>query len=92
MRTFLEIVTNSFANGYIRKTVFNLATCCHVAYRPKAILSTDFPSASAHEYGSHGLCAHWKFAAVVLKKLQLDWSVVDCRKVITVFRTAAVCT
>ena len=68
------------------------STLPHVAYRPKAVLSTDFPSASAHEYGSHGLCAHRKLAAVVLKKLQLDWSVVHCRKVITVYRTAAVCT
>ena len=28
-----------------------------MAYQPKAILSTDFPSVSAQEYDVHGLCA-----------------------------------
>ena len=81
MRTTFEIVTNSFANGYTRICFHPLP---HVAYRPKAILSTDSPIVSAQEYDVHDLSAQRSSLASLpvlwLMSRKLYWSVVYCRK------------
>ena len=84
MRTTFEIVTNSFANGYIRICFHPLP---HVAYRPKAILSTDSPIVSAQEYDVHDLSAQ-RSSLASLPVLWLERCLLS--KVFTVFHTAAV--
>ena len=91
MRTTFEIVTNSFANGYIRICFHPLP---HVTYRPKAILSTDSPIVSAQEYDVHDLSAQRsslrKFACVVVDESEVVLERCLLSKVFIVFHTAAV--
>ena len=64
-----------------------------MAYRPKAILSTDFPIVSPQEYDVRDLSAQRvpsKFAGVVIEKLKVVLERCLLSKVFTVFHTAAV--
>ena len=94
MRTTFAIVTNSFANGYIRESVFNIASEATRAISTESYFKHGFPQRQcAGIRCPRFMCAAEfprKFAGVVVEKLKLDWSVVDCRKVFTVFHTATV--
>ena len=76
-----EIVTNSFANGYIRESVFNLAT---YGISTESYFKHGFPQLQCA-----GIWCTWfvcaadfprKFAGVAVEKCKLDWSVVVVEK------------